>query len=122
MIGKIREHHSITVIGIFQIFLIVIGWLATCIHLKYMGYPDFADMDPLFQWSSLSLFVRSWVLILFLIPVGWMLQALWFEERSDYADSKILNVSTGLVVILTLFLILWISATQVGYRRILTLY
>lgn len=121
MIGKIKEHHSITVIGIFQIFLIVIGWLATCIHLKYKGYPDFADLDPLFQWSSLSLFIRSWVLILFLVPVGWMLQALWFEERSDFAEPKILNVGTGLVVILILFWILWISATEVGYRRILTL-
>ena len=84
MIGKIRDHHGISVIGIFQVFLIAIGWAATCIHLKFKGYPDIAHLDPLVRWNSLSLFVAHWGWLFFVVPVGWAIQALWLEERSGF--------------------------------------
>jgi len=116
MIARIREYHAITIIAILQTFLIVVGWLVTCIHLKFRGYPDFADFDPLVRWSSLSLFVRNWVLVFFVVPGLWVFHALWLEERSEVSDPKAVNFASGLLVISILFWILWIAATDVSYR------
>ncbi len=118
MLNRIREYHAVTTIAILQVFLIVVGWLATSIHLKFKGYPGSAEFDPLIRWNSLSVFVREWVLVLFVVPVVWVVQALWLEEWSEISDPRVVNFVSGLLVILVLFCVLGMAAVDVSYRAL----
>jgi hypothetical protein len=79
----------ITVVGLFQVLIIGLGFLGLGIVMKMLGWPG---IDGGFRFSSLAIFLRIHSLGLMLIPIFWTVAALWIETKSaDDLPRKIIT-------------------------------
>jgi len=69
---------NITILGLIQMLLVILGFFGLGIVMKMNGYPN---EDFGIRWNSLALFLRRHGLILLLVPVIWTIFAALSQSR-----------------------------------------
>ena len=69
-------NRTITLLALFQVLLVIIGFLALGIVLKLSGYPDALRL----HWNPLAVFLREHGFLLLLLPLLWTIYAVAAER------------------------------------------
>jgi len=69
---------TITILGLVQVLLVILGFFGLGIVMKLNGYPRH---DYGIHWNPLALFLRRHGLILLLVPVLWTVFAALSQSR-----------------------------------------
>lgn len=107
------EHREIVVITVLQVMVVIVGWFATGIHLKWNGYPDIPAGLVI---TKHALWIREHGLVLLWLPVVWLIGASTMELSRRFAQPKVAYVSIGVVMTVTLTIVLVLIAADVVYR------
>ena len=97
---------GISIISGLQIAVVILGWCALAIVLKFNGYPT--NADPTIRWSPLAMGLREYGFWLLLVTPVWMAIASAFVRRAERAVLKAVTFTLGGILafaILTAFLI-----------------
>lgn len=107
------EHKEIIIIAVFQTLVIIVGWFATGVHLKFNGYPD---LSAGFEITKHALWIRETGLVLILVPALWLVYSCIAEFSPRFAQAKAIYVTVGVCV--TVFLtiaLVWIATDVVHH-------
>ncbi len=88
-------HRTTSIIALLQSFLIIAGYLAVGIVLKFAGYPD----APLLHWNPLAVFLKQHGLALLTIPTVWTAWSLYTVRKDHGIFSCRLARILGLILI-----------------------
>jgi len=102
----LSEHKPFAVVSILQIALIIGGTLTTGAILKSHGYPD----APHFTWNPFSVWIRSYGAAFILIPIIWIVSALYYDTKSTHSYSRVTALGSGIVLIASLMVIYFLSS------------
>ena len=109
-----HEVHVSVRIALFQFALVVLGVVMTRAFFMGAGYPD-AVRD----WNAVPLFVRNHGYVLMLVPVGWVVAALYYENYGKGGWSRRWTVVSGMLLLVGLaFLFLWACASPYSGRSV----
>lgn len=112
-------NRPISIVGILQVLVIVLGFIALGTHMKFLGYPNAAEY--VFRFSPLALFLREYGVYLLLVPPLWMALAVFSSPR-DHGIFSLPAVLLQGVAIILIFLCTFLYATvRPGVRPLLFL-
>ena len=66
-----HDSRTIALLGLVQVLLIVLGWAAVTVVLKFHGFPD----NPAVRWNPLSVWLREWGWLFLVLVVLWTIYA-----------------------------------------------
>lgn len=98
---------GITIIGGLQIALVVLGWCALGIVLKFNGYPD---DNPYVQWTPLAVWLREYGVWLFLLSPVWTGMAIFLHEKEERVVLDAVVAVTGVVLSVGIFFLFLVAA------------
>lgn len=85
---------STALIALSQTLVIVLGFIAVGVVLKFSGYPENARWV---RWNPVAVFLRHYGLILLLVPMAWT----YFAARSLRHDSYAVSYQTMMFIGIT---------------------
>lgn len=88
-------NRAITVMGLVQIVCVVVGFFALGIVLKISGYPD---GNPLAVWSPVAVFLRTYGLLLLMVPILWVGLAVFSVHRDRGFFQERVALLLGVIV------------------------
>jgi hypothetical protein len=65
------DAQTIALLGLVQVLLIVLGWAAVTVVLRFHGFPD----NPTVRWNPLSVWLREWGWLFLVLVVLWTIYA-----------------------------------------------
>lgn len=104
---------GITVIGGMQIALVILGWCALGIVLKFNGYPD---DNPSVRWTPLAAGLREYGVWLLFVSPSWTGIAIVLHKMEDRVVLNGVVAATGPVLALGIFF-LFLAAALEPYAR-----
>lgn len=107
-------NRPISIVGILQVLVIVLGFIALGIHMKFLGYPTASEY--VFRFSPLALFLREYGMYLLLVPPLWMALAVFSSPREHGILSLPAVLLQGVVIILILLCTFLYAAMCPGSR------
>lgn len=107
-------NRPISIVGILQVLVIVLGFIALGTHMKFLGYPNAAEY--VFRFSPLALFLREYGMYLLLVPPLWMALAVFSSPREHGIFSLPAVLLQGVVIILILLCTFLYATVRPGSR------
>jgi hypothetical protein len=107
---------EITVIGGLQIALVVLGWCALGVVLKFNGYPD---DNPFVRWTPLAAWLREYGVWLLLVSPVWTGIAIVLHPMEDRVVLNAVIAATGPVLALGIFFLFLVAALDPYTRPLL---
>ena len=95
---------TITILGLVQLLVVILGFFGLGIVMKMNGYPN---EDFGIRWNPLALFLRRHGLILLFVPVLWTIFAALSQNQRRFIVSQDVWSVLGIVfafVIVSLFI------------------
>lgn len=96
---------TITILGLVQMLMVVLGFFGLGIVMKINGYPHEEDYG--IRWNPLALFLRRHGLMLLFVPVVWTICAALSQNRQRFIYTLDVWAVLGMVftvVIIGLFI------------------
>ncbi|CAN5555981.1 hypothetical protein BH09VER1_BH09VER1_38180 [soil metagenome] len=89
MLEFLPVSRAITILGLVQVAMILLGFLALGVIIKIFGeHPDMVELSPL------ASVLRQYSMLLLALPVLWICYALWAAQ----VDRGVLSVRLSIVV------------------------
>lgn len=106
---------NITILGLVQLLLVILGFFGLGIVMKMNGYPheDFG-----IRWNPLALLLRRHGLILLLVPVCWTIFTAVAQSRRHFIFSLGVWAVLGIVFALTIISLFIYACVDPFYRPI----
>ena len=103
---------TITLLALFQVLMVIIGFLALGIVLKLSGYPDLIGL----HWNPLAVFLREHGFLLLLLSSVWTVYAVAVErvQRGWLLPQVAFSLGVGLALF---FVPLFLYAAVFPYTR-----
>jgi hypothetical protein len=98
---------TITILGLIQLLVVILGFFGLGIVLKMAGYHSEHTEDFGIRWNPVALMLRRHGLILLLVPVFWTVLAALSQNRRSFIFTLDVWAILGIVIsvmILGLFL------------------
>ncbi len=105
---------QITIIGALQAVIVVLGFVALGIHMKFMGYPN----NEIVRWNSLAVFLREQGLFFFSVPICWTIYAIFAFKKDKGIFSFHIACALGIIALIFM-LICFMYAFMHPFDRIL---
>lgn len=96
---------SISRLALLQFLMVGIGVFTTCGTLKLLNYRP--DIDMQIRWNPVALAVRSFGIVLLLIPVVWAIACIFLERRYSERWDQRWTIVSGVAILLGIIGLLW---------------
>jgi hypothetical protein len=106
---------NITILGLIQMLLVILGFFGLGIVMKMNGYPS---EDFGIRWNPLALLLRRHGLILLLVPVAWTIFAALSQSRRRFIFSLDVWAVLGIVFALAIISLFIYACVDPFYRPI----
>jgi hypothetical protein len=107
---------NITILGLVQMLLVILGFFGLGIVMKINGYPS---EDFGIRWNPLALLLRRHGLILLLMPVAWTICAALSQSRESFILSQDGWAALGIVLALIIVSLFIYACVTPFYRPLL---